>query len=76
VPDLTSQEDVVELMQSSRDVADWKANYAKVKAANGKREPAFFYAAVIASGVYQKWVCEKRKEERARLKAAQEHLPD
>ncbi len=53
-----SQDEVVQLMQSSRTEAEWNANADKVKAAfinpRTKRPdyPDFWYSAIIMSGVY------------------------
>lgn len=48
--DLTSEQGVIELMGSSVNAMDWDDNADKVKAANGGY-PAFWYRAIIASGL-------------------------
>lgn len=45
-----NQEEVVELMKSSKSEAEWNANCDKVKKAFGGY-PAFWYGAIVLSGV-------------------------
>ena len=46
-----SEEEVVALMKSSRSDDEWNANAARVKAAYGGRYPAFWFPAIMLSGV-------------------------
>ena len=48
--DLTKQENVVRLMQSSTSESEWNANCDQVKDANGGYPP-FWYSAIVLSGV-------------------------
>lgn len=49
--DLTTQEGVVAMMESSLDRAGWNANCNAVKEANGGHYPPFWFEAIIASGL-------------------------
>ena len=49
--DLTTSEGVVELMRTSKSEEEWNNNCDKVKAANGKDYPAFWYESIMLSGV-------------------------
>lgn len=46
-----NEQQVVELMKSSRSESDWNANCNKVKAACGGCYPSFWYTAIIKSGI-------------------------
>jgi hypothetical protein len=46
-----NQEEVVALMRSSKDSADWNKNCKTVKAAHGGDYPPFWFAAIVLSGL-------------------------
>jgi hypothetical protein len=45
------EDEVVKLMQSSRSPEEWNRNCQTVKTACGGRYPAFWYSAILSSGV-------------------------
>jgi cellulase/cellobiase CelA1 len=49
--DLTIEENVVALMQSSTSEREWNANCDRVKVANGSQYPSYWYKAIVLSGV-------------------------
>ena len=49
-----TEQEVVELMQSSKTEQEWTNNCDKVKAVFGNDYPAFWYKAIIASGLMGK----------------------
>ena len=53
--ELTTREEVVNLMQSSKSEKEWNENADKVKAANGGY-PGWWYAEIVLSGVMSKTV--------------------
>lgn len=48
---LTQENDVVDLMLSSKTVDEWNDNCDRVKEANGGQYPGFWYKSIIQSGV-------------------------
>lgn len=52
-PDLTTEDGVVALMESSQTEQQWNANCDAVKAAN-KGYPAFWFASIIQSGLFRR----------------------
>lgn len=52
--DLTTEEGVVALMESSLDSSEWNENLDKVKRANGGQYPAFWYKAIILARVAER----------------------
>ena len=46
-----NQQQVIDLMITSRSEEEWNANADKVKAACGGRYPAFWFFAIVTSGV-------------------------
>ncbi len=49
-----TQDDVTQLMKSSKSENEWNANCDKVKAAFGGEYPSFWYAAIVLSGISSK----------------------
>lgn len=49
--DLTKQNDVVTLMQSSKSESEWNKNCDTIKAANGGDYPSFWYSVIVLSGI-------------------------
>lgn len=49
--EVLTESGVVALMRSSKDSREWAANCDRVKASLGGRYPAFWYAAIIRSGL-------------------------
>lgn len=47
-----TQHEVVELMKSSKNADEWNNNCDKVKAAFNGNYPAFWYGAIIMSGIH------------------------
>lgn len=52
--DLTTEEGVTGLMQTSQSEDEWNANCDKVKAGNENDYPSFWYKAVVQSGLLTK----------------------
>lgn len=46
-----NEQEVIALMKSSKSADDWNANCFTVKKAFGGRYPAFWYSAILVSGV-------------------------
>jgi hypothetical protein len=51
MPDLTTKEGVVALMESSRTPDEWNQNCDTVKSANGGDYPLFWWKAIVKSGL-------------------------
>lgn len=49
--DLAKEENVVDLMKSSKSVEEWNLNCDRVKEANQNDYPEFWFSAIIQSGV-------------------------
>ena len=49
--DLTTANDVVELMKASASETEWNKNCDKVKAANNNNYPEFWFEKIIMTGV-------------------------
>ena len=52
--DLTREEDVTSLMISSKNEEEWNNNCDKIKAANNKDYPKFWYEKIVLSGLANK----------------------
>lgn len=52
--DLKLVENVVKLMESSKNENEWNANCDKVKKSNDSNYPDFWYKAIVISGVTSK----------------------
>ena len=48
---LKNKDDLVALMKSSKSEKEWNDNCDKVKAANGRQYPSFWYMAIMVSGI-------------------------
>ena len=51
-----TQQEVVDLMKSSKNEQEWDTNCDKVKAAFNGKYPKFWYMAIIASGLYNRTI--------------------
>lgn len=57
-----TEDEVVDLMVSSKSAAEWDANADRVKTAFGGNYPRFWYGAVIQSGICA-WVQQSWKSQ-------------
>ena len=49
--DLTSEQGVILLLESSRSEKEWEANIDRIKMANNGDYPAFWYKSIVGSGI-------------------------
>jgi len=49
-----TQEEVIDLMKSSKNSQEWNANCEKVKESNNKNYPNYWYTEIILSGLMDK----------------------
>lgn len=46
-----SEQEAVQLMGSTKSLAEWRENVARVKAAHGGKYPDWWYQAIVLSGL-------------------------